>query len=213
MTRKDVLTRYRHLRAISVRHHGAALKYLARPAIIENARRLGMLEDHTVIADRDEELTLMYDLAIYTARDGRSRAIDRYARAAQFPSLSDETALLQAMCRARFSIWRIVARHDVCGLVVSDLMRKTETWLVDEGFEKCGKTGICFAGRLCDADPFFITSGIVVPVDPPLLEDILGDRRACRYNELQRVADDPRFAAAIYRAAMDCGVLRNVEFA
>jgi hypothetical protein len=213
MTRKDVLTRYRHLRAISVRHHGAALKFLARPAIIENARQLGMRAGQTVVADSDEELTLMYDLAIYTARDGRSRAIDRYARAARFPSLSDEAALLQAMCRARFSIWRVVARHDVCGLVVSDLMRKTETWLVDEGFERCGKTGLCFAARLCDADPFFITCGIVVPVDSSLLDDILGDRRACRYNELQRVADDPRFASAIYRAAVDSGVMQNVEFA
>jgi hypothetical protein len=70
-------------------------------------------------ADRDstDELTLVFDLAIYTAKEGRTRAIDRYAKAAQLPAGSDEIRMLEAMCRARFSIWRIECRHDICGLV------------------------------------------------------------------------------------------------
>jgi hypothetical protein len=71
---------------------------------------------------------------------------------------------------------------------------------------------MCFAGRLCDADPFAITSGVVVPVDRPMLEDVLSDILACRRAEPERIGDDPRFAAAIYRAALDTGVLDDVVF-
>jgi hypothetical protein len=213
MGREEVLTRYRNLRAISKSHHHAAMKFLSRATILENARQLGMLVDQTVVADSDEEFTLIYDLAIYTAREGRSRAIDRYARAAQLSPDSDEAALLAAMCRARFSIWHIADRHDTCGLVINDLLRNTETWLVDEGLEKCAKTGMCLAGRLFDADQFSMTSGAMVPTDWSLLKDVLTDGRACRYNDLQRIADDPRFATAIYRAALDYGAMENVEYA
>jgi hypothetical protein len=41
MKRKEVLRRYRNLRAICTRHHTAAVKFLAQIAIMESARRLG----------------------------------------------------------------------------------------------------------------------------------------------------------------------------
>ncbi len=123
MTREEVLRRYRHLRAIGMRHHSAALKYLARPAIADHAGRLGLMAGQTLIASSEEELTLVFDLAICTAREGRTRAIDRYAKARQLSPESDEIAMLEAMRRARFSIWQIDRPHDTCGLVVEDLLR------------------------------------------------------------------------------------------
>jgi len=120
MKRRDVLRRYRNLRAICTRHHTAAVKFLAQPAIMESARRLGLTAGQVLIADSTEELTLVFDLAIYTAKEGRTRAIDRYVKAAKLPAGSDEMRMLEAMCRARFSIWRIERRHDTCGLIVTD---------------------------------------------------------------------------------------------
>lgn len=212
MRRRDVLHRYRHLRAIGMHHHHAALKHLARPVIVENARRLGLMTGQMLTATSEEELTLVFDLAIYTAREGRSRAIDRYAKTVRLPSDSDETIVLQAMCHTRFSIWRIDRRHDTCGLVVSDLLRQAESWLVDEGLELSGKVGTCFASRLCDADQFAITSGVIVPVDRRMLEDVLTDVLTCRHSDPDCVGDDPRFASAIYRAALDCGAMEDVVF-
>jgi hypothetical protein len=117
MQREDVLRRYRHLRAIGAHHHSAALKFLARPAIVEHARRLGLMMGQTLIANSEEEMTLVFDLAIYTAKEGRNRAIDRYAKVAQLPPDSDERSMLDAMCHAQFSIWRVARQHDTCGLV------------------------------------------------------------------------------------------------
>ena len=57
-------------------------------------------------AESFDELTLAFDLAIHTARPDRTRAVDRYAGAAQLQPGSDEALVLEAMRRARFSVWR-----------------------------------------------------------------------------------------------------------
>src|SRR3974377_1783450 len=171
MQREDVLRRYRQLRAIGTHHHSAALKFLARPASVEHTRHVGLRMGRTLVANTEEEMTLVFDLAIYTAKEGRSRAIDRYAKVAQLPPDSDERSMLEAMRHAQFSIWRVAGRHNTCGLVGNDALRQSESGLGDEGLARSGASGMCFAGRLCDADPFAITSGVVVPVHRPMLED------------------------------------------
>lgn len=212
MERREVLRRYRHLRAIGRHHHSAALKFLARPVIVEHARRLGLITGQTLIADSMEELTLVFDLAIYTAKAGRSRAIDRYAKAAHLPSNTDEMSMLAAMRHARFSIWRIERRHDTCGLLVSDALSQAEAWLVDEGLEASAQSGMCFASRLCEVDPFVVTTGVIVPVDGPLLESVFADAFVYRHPDPECIDDDPRFATAIYRAALDAGIMECVVF-
>jgi hypothetical protein len=71
---------------------------------------------------------------------------------------------------------------------------------------------MCFAGRLCNVDLFAITSGVVVPVDLPMLEDVLTDVLACRHADPEHIGGDPRFAVAIYRTALDAGVMDDVVF-
>ena len=80
--RTEVLARYRHLREISKQHHSAALDFLSKDAIISQARRLGLAQGKTLVLDSMDDLNLAFDLAIHTAPKDRSRAIDRYARAA-----------------------------------------------------------------------------------------------------------------------------------
>jgi hypothetical protein len=86
MTRREILRRYRHLRAIVTRHHSAALKFQAPDAILEQAKHIGLAAGHTLITDNEQELTVLFDLVIYNAKQGRSRAIDRYAKTAQLPT-------------------------------------------------------------------------------------------------------------------------------
>ena len=134
-SRAGVLTRYRHLREISKRHLSATLDFLAKDAIISQARRIGLAQGKTLILDSIDDLNLAFDLAIHTAPKDRSRAIDRYARAARLAPQSDELLVLEAMQRARFSIISIERRHPIAGLMVKDLVRGVEVWLVDEGLE------------------------------------------------------------------------------
>ena len=115
MTREDVLARYRHLRAIAVRHNSAATGFVSRPVVLETAKRLGLAERRMLVASNEEEMTLVFDLVLHTAREARSRALDRYARATPPSPGSDEARMLDAMRHARFSIWRVERRHETAG--------------------------------------------------------------------------------------------------
>ncbi len=212
MTREEILERYRQLRAISTHHHSAALEYLSRPTILEHAKRLGLAAGGMLVADSDEEMTLVFDLALYTAKDGRSRALDRYARAARLSPGSDEERVLEAMREARFSVWRIDHPHESAGLVVTDVLREVETWIVDEHLEASAPEGLCFAGRICEPDRFAMTCGVIVPVDRELMEEVALDMLAWRRGDPELVAQDPRFVTAIYRAAIDAGIMDSVAY-
>ena len=99
----EVLTRYRHLREISKRHHSAVLDFLAKDAIIFQARRIGLAQGKTLVLDSIDDLNL-FDLAIHTAPKDRSRAIDRYARAAHRWRRSLTSYSCSRPCSARASL-------------------------------------------------------------------------------------------------------------
>jgi hypothetical protein len=209
MTRDEILQRYRHLRLISIGHHSGALKFLSRQGLLEYAKQLGLATGGMLVAESEAEMTLVFDLALYTAKQHRSRALDRYARATPLPPGSDAARVLEAMRQARFSVWRINRRHETAGLIITDVLRETELWLVDEQLEASAPEGLCFAGRICQPDRFAMSCGVVVPVYPELIEEITTDMMAWRRGDPERVAEDPRFTLAIYRAAIDTGIMNN----
>jgi hypothetical protein len=212
VSREEILTRYRHLRAIATRHHSEALEFLSRSAILEQARHLGLTVGKTLVAESIDEMTLAFDLAIHTARPGHSRAIDRYARAAQLQPGSDESVVLEAMRQARFSVWRVERRHEAAGLMVQDLLRQDEAWLVDEALEQSAPEGVAVAMRLCTPDAFAMTSGIIVPVDREMMEEVLDQVLPRVRGEPDQVAHDRRFASAIYRTAVANGLMERISF-
>jgi hypothetical protein len=188
MTRAEILDHYRHLRAVGTDHHTGALKFVARSTLLEQAKRLALTAGQMLVVDNDEEMTLVFDLAIYTAKEGRSRAIDRYAKALPPPAGSDGARMLEAMRQTTFSIWTIERRHDTAGLVVADVLRENEVWLVDEALEKSGTKSMIFASRFCFIDGFAMTSGVVVPVTDDIVDDVLTNALAWRDGIMDRIA-------------------------
>lgn len=212
MTRREVLTRYRRLREISKLHHSKVLDFLPGRAILQQARRLGIAEGGTIVLDHMDELTLAFDLAIYTAPIGRTRAIERYARSASRALGPEEAAVLEAMCGARFSIVIVQQRHPLAGLLVRDTLRETDLWLVDEGLEKWLPDGAAYATRYYQPDVFAVTAGIGVPADPAFLEIALSRMPELHCASLTEAADDRRFAESIYRTALLSGVMDGVSY-
>jgi hypothetical protein len=211
MTRTEILTRYRRLRQISKEHHHAALDIIAPDVLLDWAKRLGLTEGKKVLLESEHEMTLAEDLATYLPRPGRSHPLDRYARAAQFAPGSEETLVLEAMRHARFSVWRVERRHETAGLILRDVMRGEETWLVDETMEKTPPLGVEIAGRLLRPEGFAMTARIVVPVSPDLLKEVFDRTPALRRAEGGLLAEDPRFAIGIYRAAVATGAMDYVR--
>jgi hypothetical protein len=212
LSRAEVLTRYRHFREISKQHHSAALDFLSKDAIMSQARRLGLVQGKTLVLDSMDDLTLAFDLSIHTAPKDRSRAIDRYARAVRLAPGSDEALVLEAMRCARFSIISIKRRHNVAGLIVEDLFRGGEFWLVDEALERSLRDGVALATRLFTLDDFAMTAGVLVPFDSELIEDVIADSPQLLRNPSEELIDDRRFAEAIYRVALASGLMDRVVY-
>jgi hypothetical protein len=214
MDRDAVIATYRHLRAIAVKHNSGVLRHVSRPGWMEQARRLGLLMGkNTIVAGSEDEMTLIFDLAIYSPRQGRPRPIELYRRAARLAPDSDEARVLDAMCAARFAICRVEAWHESAGVVVRDLLRDAELWLMDLGMEATADEGACFASHLITPDAYSMTTGVVVPVDRDILEDALDDMPPARHASPDVMAADPLFATLVYRAALLDGAMERIAFA
>ena len=73
-------------------------------------------------------------------------------------------------CAGRVSpLWRIERRHPTTGLILRDLLRGEETWLVDEAMEKNAPPGVEMAARLLQPESFAMTARIIVPLLPDLM--------------------------------------------
>jgi hypothetical protein len=125
---------------------------------------------------------------------------------------NDPPRVLDAMRAARFSIWRIEQPHKPAGLIVTDVLRDAQAWLIDEQLEASAPENTAFAGRLVSPEDFAITCGVVVPVDRDLIEEVTLDTLAWRRGDPEHVAQDPRFAIAVYRAAIDNGTMGGIAY-
>jgi hypothetical protein len=211
-TRDEVIARYRHLREISKQHHNKAFDFLSTSAIMQQARRLGISNGKTLILDSVSEFDLACDLTLYTAPAGRSRALDRYARNLQPPAGSDAALMLDAMRNARFAILEMQCRHPVAGLILTDDARGEDVWLVDEGYETWMEEGMMVATRYYTPKPFSMTAGVSIPLSGPLLASTVETVPQLLRKRPAQLLDDPRFAEALYCAAIESGVMKRVTF-
>lgn len=211
-SREVVLARYHRLREIVRHHHSEVMDFLPKDAIHQNGRRLGLTSGRVLVADSLEDLNLAIDLAIHTAPPDRTRAIDRYARSGRWPSGSEEAIMLEVMRNARFAIIVAKRRHPSVGLIVSDVLRQSELWLVDEGLEATLPPGAAFASRFYAPGPFVMNSGVGVPVGGDMVVRAVKSAPSLMRKSSMDLPDDRRFAEAIYRQAIAEGATARVEF-
>lgn len=210
-SRDEALRLYRRAREISKRHHAALQDTLSWNVIVQHARRLGLLEGKTFLLDTLDDMTLAVDLAIHTAPPDRSRAIDRYANSTRLAQGSEEAMVLDAMRKARFALLLIRERHPSAGVIVSDLIRETDLWLMDEGIETSLPDGSVVATRYYSVGSFVMTAGVCLPIQGDALA-----LASARVPQLARKAppeaiQDRRFAEAIYRGALRDGTMERVQ--
>lgn len=212
-SREDVISRYRHVREVSKRFHDDLLKLIPRSAILKQARKLGLLYDRTLLLDSVDQLAFLFDLAIYTAPPDRTSAIERYARSVRFAPESDEARVLKAMRNARFTACMVKRRHEIAGLVMGDLLRRTEFWLVDEGLERTLPDGDTLVTRVFAPDAFSVTCGVMMPVDLAIMTSVFYEVvPRLNHHTIEQICQDRRFAEAIYRTAMADGVMDEIDF-
>jgi hypothetical protein len=187
---------YRRCAAARQRFHDLALRALPREKVMEQMQRLGLSLDPEMGQVSDEEMAYAFDLALYTAPPGRSRAIDRVAR--QHARLPGEAALvLNALSHSWLSIFRVLDRHPEEGLLLEDALLGGEVWLVDQGMAESVPPGTVFASRVGRVWGFCISCGVVATLD----EARLAGTRAVLAGSgaaAEELVTDPRFARAMW---------------
>lgn len=211
--RDDLLERYRRWRGYRGAIQAAALKHVSQSTLVEQARRIGMARGSALIVSGEAEMSLLYDLAVYGAKEGRSRAIDRYASARSSISDPDEALVLKALRASYFSWFRTIERQPPFGVRLEDLLRGEELWLLDEGLEQSMRPGAFVATRVAPIDDFVMTCGIIVPFDQLMTLDM----EAFLTNKVEqeiliKQADDKRFPERIYRTAIGRDLMGRVEY-
>jgi hypothetical protein len=213
LSRAGILSRYRRYSAIRKDVQSAALESVAASRLLAHAKRIGLSDGKVLFADDDVELSLVFDLAVYTSEPGRTRAIDRCARKRAPVAGPDEALVLGGLQASRFSIFGIVGTCEPAGVLLKDLLRGGELVLMDEGMEQSAKPGDVFAIRIAPIEDFVISSGAIVPLDAEAFDEIIdvltdGEPDA----ELASLADDRRFAASLYELAIELGMMDRIAY-
>jgi hypothetical protein len=95
--------------------------------------------------------------------------------------------------------------------VVTDLFRKIELWLMDEGLEASLPVGTTFATRYAP-DRFVMTGGVGMPVDAGLLMTVVESTPQLLRKSHTDAIEDRRFAEAVYRAAIAEGITEGISY-
>ena len=190
---------YARCAAARARFQDMAVRSVPREKLAEQMGHLGLSVDEMGQVS-DEELAYAFDLAVYTALPGRSRAIDRVVK--QHARLPGEAALvLNALGRSWLSIFHVLDRHPEEGLILEDALLGGEVWLVDQGIAEAAPPGTIIASRVGRVCGFAISCGVVAAVDEARLAGIRSvlDRGGVPAEEL---VADPRFARTMWQQGL-----------
>ncbi|MBX9752262.1 MAG: hypothetical protein K5Q68_21920 [Roseococcus sp.] len=215
-------TAYEIHRAARERVITAAGKRIPQASAASQARALGLWRGKEVKFTNEAQFFLVLDLAILGPVGGHTRALDREAKAGDYPEGSDDARVLAALSHAPFTLFRVGAPHPEGGIMAEDLLRGTSLHIQDQVLAREEVQGCGFAGRLMRLDGFEMTCGAVAPVTDEVIEALLG--RPAPIKETPRflppltplmepdvvalraaaMAED--FAARVYRTSLDHGL-------
>jgi hypothetical protein len=215
----------------------AAARRVPLVSIGQQARALSLWDGKRVVPGDEMQLALVLDLGVLDPLGGHARGIDRQAKADPPEPGSDDARMLAALQAARFGLYRLRGPHGEGG-ATAESFPDGEPVRIHDNFLGRQPPGRLFGARLAwPENEVAMTCGAVVPVDSRVLERVLlglppmrgpvaprlpatPDEDAAAVAELldepaarMHLADLPRqpgFAALVYRAAVDLGLLGPV---
>ena len=212
MDTEATLTAYREIRGMITEWQTAALNAVPSTTLMEHAKRIGLARDGMLVPGAPPEMTFMFDLASHTAKEGRSRAIDRFAKQRGLAEGSREATVMNAVRNALFTVWQIEGPNETAGIMARDVLRQQSFWLMDEWLAKTAKKGDRFVARLADLGEYRVSCGVIVPVSDTVFQIAATDARNIKAPNVEALLQDRRFAETFYKAAIQGGVMRGVAF-
>ncbi len=207
--RSVLVERYLRLRKISTDHQTVLAKRAIENTAADIAVRIGLVKDSGNISSMDlEVLAPALDIALFSKGvDGTSLA-HRYLKEVGGRLKRDHLTVVEAMADARFSVFEMIERHPVAGVVLSDLSTGDEVWLMDQGFEASVRPGYLLAFRLIRPAEFHMTTGVVVSMNDDATWEAANRRHPLKStDDLLVISDRDRLAEAVYAAAVETDAL------
>jgi len=214
----------------------AAARRVPLASIAQQARALSLWDGKRVAPGDEMQFALVLDLGVLDPLGGHGRGIDRQAKAEPPEPGSDDARMLSALQRATFGLYRLRGPHPEGG-AAAEGFPDGEPVRIQDNFLGRQPPGRLLGARLAwPEDGLAMTCGAVVPLDSRVLErlllglpptrgavsprlpspeedeaavaELLDDPAArARLSALPRA---PGFAALVYRAAIDLGLLGPV---
>ena len=134
-----------------------------KEALATAGRRLGILRKGVFVFDNEQEMAVLSDACLYAVRDAAGEnSVQRTARSGRYAAGSPEQEVLDAMSRARFSLFTLGDSAPGVWIEATDVFTGASCRIVDRGLSitPCPM----FATRLVDYPEFSMTTGAGMPV-------------------------------------------------
>lgn len=178
LDQEALMARSKALHALGGQHFRAAMPFLSSARAQGHAKQFSRLRAKAWTQD-DNQAVFVIELAAWTADEGRSTAVQRYARQQAASMTFEEVAVLAGMQMSVISFWTVQEEHPVAGWIVRDLLNEGTAWVVDETLKGYITHGARphFLARLFRAkwDDFWLTCGTIITL-PGTVESVVSER-------------------------------------
>lgn len=122
--------------------------------------------------------------------------------------------LLQAMLKAHYSLFLVKAIHANGGLILGDILRDNEIFLIDFSMSKTAGPGLLFMGHVLPMPHFYMTSGAFMPVPKSIMGATLPAILDKFYNdgEILSPKQEAAFAAQVIRVALQADAMGGMHY-
>ena len=174
MTEQDELhlERCRRYWTIAREVTAAAAATVGRGVLEELARGLGLLEGGEVVVEGDEELTVLFDHAIFDYRTQGATAVERSVAGRREGADEEAGRVLDALARCRYALLEVRSVAPGAGVWVRDMLSGEDLLLMDPGLGQSSHVGLMLASHVLVFEEFAMTTGAVWPVSPGAWEMI-----------------------------------------
>ncbi len=202
-----LLRRYRQLRATMRDLHTELMDTLPKDTYTACGQKLGLLVGGMLVFDSEDELTLLMDYCLYDGWSGQHNAVTRFLARQPYAPGTDQALLLDAMSRARYSLFEVESVAEGLGVNCRDLLRGDGGSIVDECLGSTAVPGVIVAGRVVVLPELTMTSGAALAFRPDVLEDI---RRTLEDGALAGAHADFNNLAAQEESELSATILRSL---
>ena len=215
----EVLRTYRRLRNVLTDMNKEFVRQLPKKSLMECAKKLGLAKGKVMVFNNPDETSVLFDYFLYNSRTRGKTAMEHYAAQTPPPPGSDEMTVLRASIDSFFSVFQVRQVYKGRGVLLYDIFKEDEVFLMDIGLGDTGVVKMALAGRILPLADFHMSTGALLPLWAELVLEAVGpimDKWLLQHPDMGRTklspALDANFSAQLIRAALRAGAIGAINY-